>query len=61
MARLCELEDMAWMPPQPPRSGLGWAFPPEPKDMTINRPFFFGSDDRPTATWLFLGHVTDPS
>lgn len=29
--------------------------------MTLNRPFFFGLYDRPTASWLFLGHVTDPS
>jgi serpin B len=31
------------------------------KEMTVDRPFFFGIYDRPTATWLFLGHVTDPS
>jgi serpin B len=40
---------------------MGMGIPPEPKDMTINRPFFFGIYDIPTATWLFLGHVTDPS
>jgi serpin B len=32
-----------------------------PKEMTVNRPFFFGIYDHPTSTWLFLGHVTDPS
>ncbi|MBN2572926.1 MAG: serpin family protein [Deltaproteobacteria bacterium] len=35
--------------------------PTDVKQMDVNRPFFFGIYDRPTATWLFLGHVTDPS
>jgi len=34
---------------------------PETKQVNINRPFFFGIYDQPTSTWLFLGHVTDPS
>jgi serpin B len=39
----------------------GGAAPTEVKHVTADRPFFFGIYDRPTATWLFLGHVTDPS
>ncbi|MBN2573742.1 MAG: serpin family protein, partial [Deltaproteobacteria bacterium] len=35
--------------------------PTDVKKVDVNRPFFFGIYDRPTATWLFLGHVTDPS
>jgi serpin B len=31
------------------------------KQVNANRPFFFGIYDQPTSTWLFLGHVTDPS
>jgi len=31
------------------------------KQVNANRPFFFGIYDRPTTTWLFLGHVTDPT
>ena len=33
----------------------------EIKQVNVNRPFFFGIYDQPTSTWLFLGHVTDPS
>jgi serpin B len=39
----------------------GGAAPSQQKQMTVNRPFFFGIYDQPTSTWLFLGHVTDPS
>jgi serpin B len=39
----------------------GGAAPTEVKHVTANRPFFFAIYDHPTATWLFLGHVTDPS
>jgi serine protease inhibitor len=39
----------------------GSGLPTDVKDMTVNRPFFFGIYDRPTSTWLFLGHVADPS
>jgi len=35
--------------------------PTNVKEVNVNRPFFFGIYDRPTSTWLFLGHVTDPS
>jgi serpin B len=37
------------------------AAPTDVKEVNVNRPFFFGIYDRPTSTWLFLGHVTDPS
>jgi serpin B len=30
-------------------------------DVVLDRPFLFGIYDAPTSTWLFLGHVTDPS
>jgi serpin B len=39
----------------------GNGLPTDVKDMTVDRPFFFGIYDWPTSTWLFLGHVTDPS
>lgn len=39
----------------------GSGAPTEPKQMNVNRPFFFGIYDLPTSSWLFLGHVTDPS
>jgi serpin B len=39
----------------------GGAAPTDIKYVTTDRPFFFGIYDRPTSTWLFLGHVTDPS
>ncbi|MBN2576676.1 MAG: serpin family protein, partial [Deltaproteobacteria bacterium] len=39
----------------------GSSAPTDVKQVNVNRPFFFGIYDRPTATWLFLGHVTDPS
>jgi serine protease inhibitor len=39
----------------------GSSAPTDVKEMDVNRPFFFGIYDRPTSTWLFLGHVTDPS
>ena len=39
----------------------GSAAPTDIKEMNVNRPFFFGIYDRPTSTWLFLGHVLDPS
>jgi serpin B len=29
--------------------------------VTADHPFFFGIYDKPTATWLFLGHVVDPT
>jgi serpin B len=35
--------------------------PTDIKQVNVNRPFFFGIYDQPTSTWLFLGHVTDPS
>ncbi len=35
--------------------------PTDVKQVNVNRPFFFGIYDQPTSTWLFLGHVTDPS
>jgi serine protease inhibitor len=31
------------------------------KQVVADHPFFFGIYDRPTATWLFLGHVVDPT
>jgi serpin B len=40
---------------------LTWSSAPEPKSINVDRPFFFGIYDRPTGTWLFLGHVVDPS
>lgn len=40
---------------------LTWSSAPETKSITVDRPFFFGIYDRPTATWLFLGHLVDPS
>jgi serpin B len=39
----------------------GSAAPSDIKQVNVNRPFFFGIYDQPTSTWLFLGHVTDPS
>ena len=39
----------------------GSGLPTEIKQVNVNRPFFFGIYDQPTSTWLFLGHVTDPS
>ncbi|HEY5285232.1 MAG TPA: serpin family protein, partial [Polyangia bacterium] len=39
----------------------GSGLPTDVKQVTVNRPFFFGIYDRPTSTWIFLGHVTDPS
>ena len=39
----------------------GSSAPTDVKDVNVNRPFFFGIYDKPTSTWLFLGHVTDPS
>jgi serine protease inhibitor len=35
--------------------------PPITATVTADHPFFFGIYDKPTATWLFLGHVVDPS
>ncbi len=35
--------------------------PTEIKQLNANRPFFFGIYDRPTTTWLFLGHMLEPS
>lgn len=40
---------------------LTWSSISETKSINVNHPFFFGIYDRPTATWLFLGHVVDPS
>jgi serpin B len=40
---------------------LTWSSAPESKSINVEHPFFFGLYDRPTATWLFLGHVVDPS
>jgi serpin B len=39
----------------------GSGLPTEIKQVDVTRPFFFGIFDQPTSTWLFLGHVTDPS
>lgn len=39
----------------------GSGLPSDIKQVNANRPFFFGIYDQPTSTWLFLGHVTDPS
>ena len=39
----------------------GSGLPSGMKQVNANRPFFFGIYDQPTSTWLFLGHVTDPS
>jgi serpin B len=39
----------------------GSSLPTDIKQVNANRPFFFGIYDQPTSTWLFLGHVTDPS
>jgi serpin B len=39
----------------------GAGLPTDIKQVNVNRPFFFGIYDQPTSTWLFLGHVTDPS
>ena len=39
----------------------GSGAPTDIKQVNVNRPFFFGIYDQPTSTWLFLGHVTDPS
>jgi serine protease inhibitor len=46
---------------RPPSCWQEAAFLPTRKHVTVNRPFFFGIYDQPTSTWLFLGHVTDPS
>jgi serpin B len=35
--------------------------PPIAAEVIADHPFFFGIYDKPTATWLFLGHVVDPS
>jgi len=40
---------------------VGAGLPTDIKQVNVNRPFFFGIYDQPTSTWLFLGHVTDPS
>jgi serpin B len=40
---------------------LTWSSVSETKSITVDRPFFFGIYDRPTATWLFLGHLVDPT
>ncbi len=40
---------------------LAGGVPTDIKQVNVNRPFFFGIYDQPTSTWLFLGHVTDPS
>lgn len=40
---------------------LTWSSVPETKNVNVDHPFFFGLYDRPTATWLLLGHVLDPS
>jgi serpin B len=40
---------------------VGSGAPTDIKQVNVNRPFFFGIYDQPTSTWLFLGHVTDPS
>ena len=37
------------------------SIPPKGKELIVNRPFCFGIYDSPSSTWLFLGHVTDPS
>ena len=29
--------------------------------MKVTRPFLFGIYDSLTSTWIFLGHVVDPS
>ncbi|MGF7046961.1 serpin B [Paenibacillus sp. DS2015] len=34
--------------------------PPEPVNMTLNRPFFFAIEDTQSKAWLFLGSVTQP-
>jgi hypothetical protein len=34
--------------------------PTDIKEMHVNRPFFFGTYDHPTSTWLFLGDVVAP-
>ena len=39
----------------------GSGLPTDVKQVNVNRPFFFGIYDQPTSTWLFLGHITDPS
>ena len=39
----------------------GSGAPTDIKQVNVNRPFFFGIYDQPTSTWLFLGHITDPS
>ncbi|HEX7505184.1 MAG TPA: serpin family protein [Polyangia bacterium] len=39
----------------------GSGLPTDIKQVNVNRPFFFGIYDQPTSTWLFLGHITDPS
>ena len=40
---------------------LTWSSASDIKNVDISRPFFFGIYDRPTSTWLFLGHVVDPT
>jgi serpin B len=37
------------------------ARPPVFAEVKADHPFFFGIYDKPTATWLFLGHMVDPS
>lgn len=34
--------------------------PPEPVEMTLNRPFLFVIEERETGSLLFMGRVTDP-
>jgi serpin B len=40
---------------------LTWGTISDSKSINVDHPFFFGVYDRPTATWLFLGHVVDPT
>jgi serpin B len=39
----------------------GSAAPTDIKYVKADHPFLFGIYDKPTATWLFLGHVADPT
>jgi serpin B len=39
----------------------GSAAPTNVKQVVADHPFFFGIYDKPTAIWLFLGHVVDPT
>jgi serine protease inhibitor len=43
------------------RNGAVVSPPPNVKYVIADHPFFFGIYDQPTATWLFLGHVVDPT